>query len=146
MADVAGDPAVAPALPLRDQVLRFVVTGGLAAVVDFGLYQLLLAAGLQLSVAKSISFVAGTTTAYLINRRWTFRSSGSRGAFLAVVALYATTFAVQVGLNAVLVRVLPEAWWRITLAFVVAQGTATVINFVVQRLLIFRSPDPALAP
>lgn len=145
---MAGTQTAQPgaSLPLRDQVLRFVVTGGLAAVVDFGLYQLLLALGLQLSVAKSISFVAGTTTAYLINRRWTFRSTGGSRAFLAVVALYATTFAVQVGLNAVLVRVLPEAWWRITLAFVIAQGTATVINFVVQRLLIFRDPDPALAP
>ncbi|GAB2919405.1 GtrA family protein [Rhodococcus aerolatus] len=140
------DTQPGPALSLRDQVLRFVVTGGLAAVVDFGLYQLLLATGLQLSVAKSISFVAGTTTAYLINRRWTFRSSGGTRAFVAVVGLYATTFAVQVGLNAVLVRVLPEAWWRITLAFVIAQGTATVINFVVQRLLIFRTPDPALVP
>ena len=124
---------------LRTQVVRFVVTGGLAAVVDYGLYQLLLAAGLQLSVAKALSFVVGTTTAYLINRRWTFRAGGSRATFAKVMGLYALTFVVQVGLNAVLVRVLPEAWWRITLAFVLAQGTATVINFVVQRTLIFRA-------
>lgn len=136
----------APALPLRTQVVRFVLTGGLAAVVDFGLYQLLLHLGLQLSVAKALSFVAGTTTAYLINRRWTFQAEGSRGTFLKVVALYALTFAVQVGLNALLVAVLPAAWWRITLAFVLAQGTATVVNFVVQRTLIFRAPSPALAP
>ena len=101
---------------------------------------LLLALGLQLSVAKSISFVAGTTTAYLINRRWTFRSSGGTRAFVSVVLLYATTFAVQVGLNAVLVRALPEAWWRITLAFVIAQGTATVINF--RRAAVADLPDP----
>ena len=135
---VAGDGAGAE-VGLRTQVLRFVVTGGLAAVVDYGLYQLLLALGLQLSVAKALSFVVGTTTAYLINRRWTFRAGGGRATFVKVMGLYALTFVVQVGLNAVLVRALPEAWWRITLAFVIAQGTATVINFIVQRTLIFRS-------
>ncbi|MGO4616559.1 GtrA family protein [Nocardia sp. 2YAB30] len=124
---------------LKTQIVRFTVTGGLSAVVDYGLYSLLLnLVGLPVSVAKSISFVAGTTTAYLINRRWTFQAPPSRIRFLAVIALYALTFAVQVGINAVLYHSLDEVWWRQPLAFVIAQGTATVINFVVQRLVIFR--------
>lgn len=123
---------------LRTQTVRFVATGGLSAVVDYGLYRILLLCGLPLSLAKSISFVVGTTTAYLINRRWTFKAEPSRARFVAVVALYAVTFAVQVGINAVLNHTLPDDWWRNPLAFVVAQGTATVINFVVQRVVIFR--------
>ncbi|MBD8056038.1 GtrA family protein [Rhodococcus ruber] len=118
--------------------MRFVLTGGLSAIVDFGLYVLLLAVGLHVNVAKSLSFVAGTTTAYLINRRWTFRAEPSRARFVAVVILYAITYAVQVGINYVLYDALPDEWWRVPLAFVVAQGTATVINFVVQRAVIFR--------
>ncbi|MBF6482092.1 GtrA family protein, partial [Nocardia cyriacigeorgica] len=62
----------------------------------------------------------------------------SRVRFLAVVALYALTFAVQVGLNWVMYQALDDTWWRLPLAFVVAQGTATVINFVVQRMVIFK--------
>lgn len=130
-------PAEQP-VALPTQIARFVVTGGLSAVVDFGLYVLLLAAGLPLSVAKSISFVAGTSTAYAINRRWTFQAPPSRVRFVAVIVLYAVTFAVQVGLNAILYHSLPVEWWRVPLAFVIAQGTATVINFVVQRTVIFR--------
>ncbi|RVW00298.1 GtrA family protein [Rhodococcus xishaensis] len=126
------------ALDLKTQIVRFVLTGGVSAVVDFGLYVLLLWIGLPVPVAKSISFVAGTTTAYLINRRWTFKAEPSRARFVAVVVLYALTFSVQVGLNQVMYQVFPDEWWRVPLAFVVAQGTATVINFVVQRAVIFK--------
>ncbi len=124
---------------LKTQITRFALSGGFSAIIDFGLYTLLLqVVGWPVAAAKSISFIAGTTTAYLINRRWTFQAAPSRARFLAVVVLYALTFAVQVGINQVLYHVLPDEWWRIWLAFIVAQGTATVINFVVQRLVIFK--------
>ncbi len=125
---------------LGTQLVRFVATGALSAVVDFGLYWLLLeVAGLPVNPAKAIGFIAGTTTAYLINRRWTFNAPPSRARFIAVVVLYALTFTVQVGINWVCYQAFDEGlWWRVPLAFVIAQGTATVINFVVQRLVIFR--------
>lgn len=127
---------------LSTQLIRFVATGGLSAVVDFGLLNLLMWLGLGHTPAKALSFVAGTTTAYLINRRWTFRAEPSRRRFVAVVALYATTFALQVGLFSLLYRWLPETGLGETgvriVAFVVAQGVATTVNFVVQRAIIFR--------
>ncbi|MFC8529131.1 GtrA family protein [Nocardia sp. NPDC057227] len=124
---------------LKTQIIRFVLTGALSAVVDFGLYVLLYkAAGLPLDAAKAIGFIAGTTTAYLINRRWTFQAPPSRVRFLAVVLLYAVTFAVQVGINSLINRWLDDTAVTLLLAFVVAQGTATVINFVVQRAVIFK--------
>ena len=88
-----------PNLALKTQVWRFIVTGGFAAIVDFGLYVALLTAGLHVNVAKTISFIAGTTTAYLINRRWTFQAPPSKARFIGVCALYALTYAVQVGIN-----------------------------------------------
>jgi len=127
------------AVDLKTQIIRFAVTGGLSAIVDFGLYLILLElVGLPVPVAKSIGFIAGTTTAYLINRRWTFQAPPSRARFLAVVALYATTFAVQVGINQLMVHLLGREFLAVAAAFVVAQGTATVINFAVQRLVIFK--------
>ena len=130
------------ALPLRAQLIRFVITGGISAVVDFGLLVILMQLGLGHTLAKSISFVAGTTTAYLINRRWTFRAEPSARRFLAVVVLYAITFALQVGLFSVIFTLLIEQGVGLravqVIGFVIAQGVATTVNFIVQRSVIFR--------
>ncbi|MFT3833917.1 MAG: GtrA family protein [Micropruina sp.] len=136
-------------LGLRTQLVRFVLTGGLSAIVDYGLLVALMALGVDHTPAKIVSFVAGTTTAYLINRRWTFNSDGSRRKFAAVMGLYAITFALQVGIFTPLypwlvslglgAEFMPKMNWAQLLGFVVAQGVATAVNFVVQRAVIFKA-------
>jgi putative flippase GtrA len=125
-------------LSLSTQAWRFLITGGFAAIVDFGLYVVLLEFGQHVNIAKTLSFIAGTITAYLINRRWTFQAPHSHARLIAVFVLYALTFAVQVGINYFFYMQFESQPWRVPVAFVIAQGTATIINFIVQRSVIFR--------
>ncbi|WP_232661068.1 GtrA family protein [Pseudonocardia sp. TRM90224] len=127
-------------ISLTAQLSRFVLIGALSAAVDLGSYHALLALGLWVHAAKAISFILGTTTAYLLNRRFTFAASaGGRTRFAGFVLLYGTTFTINVGVNALMLFVLPEMPFRVTAAWVIAQGTATVINFVMLRTVVFRN-------
>ena len=121
-----------PRLGLVAQLTRFVAIGALSALVDFGVYHLLL----------SLGFICGTTTAYLLNRRFTFHSAGGRARVAGFVLLYVTTFAINVGTNALMLAVLPAMPLRVSAAWVIAQGLATVINFVMLRTVVFRQEGP----
>ncbi len=125
---------------LIDQAVRFVVFGVISAGVDFGIYELLLHFGLWADVAKAISFVFGTITAYVLNRRWTFDSKGGAAPAMRFAVLYSTTFFVNVGVNAAGLALLPATGWRVPVAWVIAQAVATVINFVLLRTVVFRVP------
>ena len=125
---------------LRGQLARFVAVGAVSALVDFGFYHLLLQLGAVPPVAKGISFVLGTTTAYLLNRRFTFTAShGGKGRFAGFVLLYGTTFALNVGVNSLALALLPAMPLRTSIAWVLAQGVATTVNFVMLRTVVFRT-------
>jgi putative flippase GtrA len=141
---VDASPATAAATERRSrlvaQLTRFVLVGCLAAVVDYGIYQTLLHLDLHASLAKAISFICGTTAAYLLNRRFTFDAPGAGGAgrFTGFLLLYGTTFFVNVGVNAAALRLIPDMSLRITICWLIAQATATCINFLVLRTVIFK--------
>ncbi|GAA4542735.1 GtrA family protein [Amycolatopsis samaneae] len=147
---VATDPqadatAVPPSSPgLLGQLIRFALIGGFCALVDLGTYSLLRALGMDatpwVDIARAISFVVGTTTAFFLNRRFTF-AGGRRGGGAQVggfVLLYAVTFFVAVGMNRWMLHLLPESAWKATLGWVISQATATVINFVMLKWVVFR--------
>ena len=104
---------------LRAQSAKFAVTGALAALIDVSLTWLLqIGVGLlSADPARAVGFIVGTWAAYLLNRRWTFKAKATAVRFAGVLATYGVTFVV---------------------AFAISQGTATVVNFTVQRWIIFR--------
>lgn len=133
------DEEASTSVDLKTQLIRFVATGALSAVFDFGLTLLLQEAfGAPFWLAKAAGFILGTTIAYLINRRWTFRAEPSKARFVAVVLLYVVTFFVNVGLYNWLMHEWGTAFLMVALAFCIAQGVATAINFIVQRAVIFK--------
>ena len=61
------------------ELMKFGVVGGVAFVVDVGLFNLLLHATDKPLTSKTISTVVATTVAYAGNRTWTFRRRGRSG-------------------------------------------------------------------
>ncbi|MCZ9309878.1 GtrA family protein [Corynebacterium uberis] len=133
----------ATALTLQTQIFRFIVSGCVSALPDLGLTWLLnIVFGVNVPISRTVGFIVGTTTAYLINRRWTFRAEPSWRRFFAVAVLYTITYGINLGGQTLGQHVFAGWGWNasvgLVVAFVLSQGTATVVNFIIQRTLIFR--------
>ncbi|NIH86069.1 GtrA family protein [Amycolatopsis granulosa] len=131
---------------LLGQLVRFALIGGFCALLDLGTYSGLRAMGLDHApwdtVARAISFILGTTTAFFLNRKFTFSAArkDGKGQIGSFVLLYGVTFFVAVGVNALMLHVLGEFAFKPTVAWVISQGTATAINFVMLKWVVFREP------
>jgi len=115
--------------------MGYVVTGGLAAVVDAGGFALLRMTGLAVPVAALASFLTAALVNYLLTSRFVFRQNieARRGATFFVFA--ALGLIVNVTLTTVLadyVRLIPE------LAKVAAIGITFGLNFTLNYFIVFR--------
>lgn len=124
------------------QAGRFTLVGALCALIDLGSYSTLLAFDVWVHAAKAVSFTLGTATAYCLNRRFTFNASvGGVWRAAAFTLLYSTTFIVNVLVNALALELFPPFRMEYVVAWLVAQGVATAMNFAVLRAVVFRVPN-----
>lgn len=137
-----------PAVPgVFRQILRFVLIGCCCAIVDLGTYQTLRLFGMDHvpwgDIARACSFTLGTTTAYFLNRRFTFSAGYRKGVSQksGYAVVYGFTFCVAVGVNRLCLELIGDVGLHSTLAWVISQGTATVINFVMLKWVVFRARE-----
>ncbi|MDV6012380.1 GtrA family protein [Haloechinothrix sp. LS1_15] len=127
------------------QLWRFGTIGVCCAILDFATYHGLRALGMDtgilIDLARAISFVIGTTTAYLANKRFTFAATGGLKQLSSFMLLYGTVFFVAVGVNRWMLQVLPVTPWQSSLAWLISQAMASAINFVMLKLVVFRESD-----
>jgi putative flippase GtrA len=123
--------------------MRFLLVGATTVAIDFLVYQLLLLVGLPLDLAKALSFVVATVCAYLFNRSFTFRAGGGGHVVRRFVVLYTVALLVNVGVNALTLRMLAEdgtsdpALLAVVVAFLAAQVVSSTLNFVGMRHWVF---------
>ena len=63
---------------LIGQLVRYALTGGIASLVNIGVYWLLAARGMDPNLAWTIGFAAAVAVGYVIHSRWSFRGHGRR--------------------------------------------------------------------
>jgi putative flippase GtrA len=83
-------------------VLRFLVVGGGAALLELGVFQVLVLVGLDPVVANVLSFAVGMTSSFLGYRLWSFAGdhslpvAGQFGAYLTLALFNAATSSVMI--------------------------------------------------
>ena len=117
------------------EVLKFLVGGGSAVIVDYVVYRLLMRFGITISLSKGISYVAGAVVGFVINKLWTFESKQFSGLEIVKYAvLYACSALANTGVNKLSLFIFG---WQ-TFAFLCATGTSTIMNFLGQKYFVFR--------
>jgi len=120
---------------LKKELGRFFIAGCSAVATDLTVYYLLLSY-FSHSPAKTISFLSGTIVAYLINKYWTFeKQAKSLREALSFLGLYLFTLLVNVSVNKFSLGIFPNFT---LLAFLLATGCSTVLNFLGQKYLVFK--------
>jgi putative flippase GtrA len=122
------------ALAPRFQFLGFVVAGGLATVVNYGIYLFLMGNDAPYLLAASVGYVSGIVVSFSLNRLVVYRSTAAMGSqFARYVGAYLLALGVQLALLEVLVRVGLDPLWGNAFAITVI----VVMNFFVVRRFVF---------
>lgn len=117
------------------EILRFLVGGGSAVVVDYVAYKLLLHYGVDRSVSKAFSYVLGAAVGFIINKFWTFESSKfSVGEIGRYVVLYICSAIANTLVNKFVLFILSLEFF----AFLCATGVSTIMNFFGQKFFVFK--------
>lgn len=127
---------------MNKELYRFLVTGVCAVGTDFSVY-FILDLFINADIAKAIGFLAGSIFAYFVNKLWTFeQKEKSVYETIRFIALYASTFFVNVGINHLVLDSLSIAWIGI-LAFLTATAVSTILNFLGMKFFVFTGKPTA---
>lgn len=161
-------PATASSSPGRGRSLRarvgalvrevgkFGTVGGIAFLIDLAIFNVLLQAGFETLIAKTISTTIATTIAFLGNRFWTWRHRAHHG----MARQYTTFFLLNaiglgIGLSCLAISHygLGQIWPALQSPLAdnisgqfVGTAIGTLFRFWSYRRFVFRSTDPADPP
>lgn len=127
---------------IRREASAFLFVGGATVICDYVVYRGLVWTGLDLSAAKAIGFIAGTCFAYFANKRLTFGHKTSRpGSSWRFMLLYTVTLTINVLVNGMMIAFARALDWPhpAQLAFVIATGISSVLNFIGMKFFVFIS-------
>lgn len=121
------------------QLAKFGLIGVTAVCLDFVTYYLLLHIfdGQNVGIAKSGGFIIGTIFTYVLNKSWTWKQKGkSTTRFVKFLALYFVAWGVNVGVNALVLLIIPNYDLSLTL-MEPGQTEAFAFTLRVDRLIAF---------
>lgn len=119
------------------ECLRFLASGCFVVLVDFSVYRLLFP-HTSIIAAKAIAYIAGTVTGFFINKYWTFKSKKT---LWKEAVRYAILYACSAIVNTLVNKAMFTISGLLILAYLVATGISTVLNFLGQKFFIFNKAN-----
>ncbi|MDP9413003.1 MAG: GtrA family protein [Pseudomonadota bacterium] len=123
---------------LLGQLVRYALTGGLASVVNIGVYWVLAAHGMDPNLAWAVGFAAAVLVGYFVHSRWSFRGHGRRDNLARTGGRFLVVSLVSFALNQLwvwlLVRHLMLPLWA---PYPLVLGVTPLVVFMLNRKWVF---------
>ncbi len=123
---------------LFGQLFRYALTGGLASIVNIGVYWVLAARGMDPNLAWTLGFMAAVLVGYVVHSRWSFRGHGRRDNLARTGGRFVVVSLVSFGLNQLwvwlLVREMELPLWA---PYPLVLGVTPLVVFALNRRWVF---------
>ena len=121
---------------IKLQEIRGCIVGGCVAVlVDYIMYMLLMDE-LGVMSAKTVSYIIGASVGFVINKNLAFHS---KGFLVSEIVKYIVLYGGSALLNAWINRNMVEEGYSPVSAFLTATAITTIVNFLGQKFVVFRT-------
>jgi putative flippase GtrA len=124
---------------LLGQLVRYAFTGGLASIVNIGVYWTLALRGMDPNLAWTVGFVAAVLVGYVVHSRWSFRGHGRRDNLARTGGRFVIVSLVSFGLNQFWVWFMVQHWelplWA---PYPLALGVTPLVVFALNRRWVFQ--------
>jgi len=122
-------------MKIPTSIYKFILSGGIATCIDFVCYMLLRQIAWP-SVSKTISMIIANIWSYIVNKRWVFASDKKTDYRMMVsyLGVQALNLGTNVGVNSLMLYLTGF----VILSFVVATLCATIVNYSLQKLIVFK--------
>ncbi|GHU07639.1 sugar translocase [Alphaproteobacteria bacterium] len=131
----------------NNKVARFVLVGGTATVIDFGILNLLNFLGLDTLVANTLSTGLAMVFSFFMNKKYTFQSDAKNYAREVTLFIIFTLFGLWVIQNGIIQLLLlidvdlPD-FVRLNGAKIIATLFSMTWNYVTYNKIVFRKKSP----
>lgn len=123
---------------IAGQLVRYGLSGGLASIVNIGVYWVLAVNGMDPNLAWAIGFVAAVILGYVIHSRWSFQGYGRRDNIARTGGRFVVVSLVSFALNQLWVWLLVQHFdlplWA---PYPLVLGVTPLIVFALNRRWVF---------
>jgi putative flippase GtrA len=97
-------PKLAPALTILPQFSRYTLVSGLALILDFAVYLLLAAGGMQVALAGALGYACGLALHYMLSVRYVFDARAAHKGQSRLFAEFAVSGLAGMAITALVIR------------------------------------------